>query len=41
MHHDRNRHQISLTAVRDEQQRLHHYIAVCYQSIDIPLGATI
>lgn len=41
MHHDRNRHQISLTAVRDEQHRLHHYIAVCYQSIDIPLGATI
>ncbi|EED67344.1 MHYT domain-containing protein [Comamonas testosteroni] len=39
MQHDMNRHQISLTAVRDEQQRLHHYIAVCYQSIDIPLGA--
>ena len=39
MRHDSHSHQISLTAVRDEQQRLHHYIAVCYQRVDIPLNA--
>lgn len=39
MRHDGHNHQISLTAVRDEQQRLHHYIAVCYQQVDIPLSA--
>lgn len=41
MRHDAHTHQISLTAVRDEQQRLHHYIAVCYQRIDIPLSVSI
>lgn len=41
MRHDSHTHQISLTAVRDEQQRLHHYIAVCYQRVDIPLSIAI
>ena len=37
MRHDGRQHQISLTAVRDEQQRLHHYIGICYQTSEHPL----
>ena len=36
MRHDGRPHQISLTAVRDEQQRLHHYIGICYQTSEHP-----
>lgn len=31
--HSGRSHQLSLTAVRDEQQRLHHYIGICYEDI--------
>lgn len=38
MKHDQGLYPISLTAVRDDQQRLHHYIAVCYMQVDIHIG---
>ena len=32
MRHNDSQQEVSITAVRDEQRRLHHYIAICYQS---------
>lgn len=31
--HNGNLHHLSITAVRDEQDRVHHYIGVCYEGI--------
>lgn len=31
MRHNDRLQEVSITAVRDEQRRLHHYIAICYQ----------
>lgn len=31
--HNGRSHQLSITAVRDEQQRLHHYIGICYEEL--------
>ncbi|RGE47027.1 PAS domain S-box protein [Comamonas testosteroni] len=31
MRHNDIQQEVSITAVRDEQRRLHHYIAICYQ----------
>jgi PAS domain S-box-containing protein len=31
--HNGRSHQLSITAVRDEQQRLHHYIGICYEEV--------
>ncbi|MEX8192330.1 MHYT domain-containing protein [Comamonas guangdongensis] len=33
MRHKDLQQEVSITAVRDEQHRLHHYIAICYHSI--------
>ncbi|MDR0216951.1 MAG: PAS domain S-box protein [Comamonas sp.] len=33
MRHNGSLQEVSITAVRDEQHRLHHYIAICYQPI--------
>ena len=33
MRHNDCQQEVSITAVRDEQRRLHHYIAICYQPI--------
>lgn len=35
--HNGRSHRISITAVRDDQQRLHHYIGICYEEVQQPV----
>lgn len=41
MRHNDSLQEVSITAVRDEQHRLHHYIAICYQSVRQELASLI
>lgn len=39
--HNGAHHHLSITAVRDEQNRVHHYIGVCYDAVKQPQSVTL